>query len=81
MTANEGVVVRRTRTTALESLGVSVCLKFGVSFDRPLESLKSCCLVEPGSDGQLPSLPFELGGDLSLLPAGPQVPDEGGRQQ
>ena len=37
--------------------------------------------VEPGSDGQLPSLPFELGGDLSLLPAGPQVPDEGGRQQ
>ena len=82
VTANEGVVVRRTRTTALESLGVSLCLKFGVSFNRHLESLKSCCcLVEPRSDGQLPSLPLELGGDLSLLPAGPQVPDEGGRQQ
>ena len=34
-------------------------------------------LVEPRSDGQLPSLPFKLRGDLSLLPAGPEVSDEG----
>ena len=54
VTANEGVVVRRTRTTSLESLGVSLCLKFGVScvddVKKSLESLKSRCLAEPGSD-------------------------------